>query len=99
MTVVPVLDGLASALQLDNAERDHLLALARQSQASTTRRPPTPPTTVRPAVQQVLDAITEAPAWIRNGRHDIIAMNQLARALYSPVLADPRRPASTTRFV
>ena len=26
-------------------------------------------------------------------------MNQLARALYSPVLADPRRPANTTRFV
>ncbi|MFC9518562.1 helix-turn-helix transcriptional regulator [Nocardiaceae bacterium NPDC056970] len=94
-----VLDALASALQLDEAERDHLLALARQSQASATRRPRTPPTTVRPAVQQVLDAITEAPAWIRNGRHDIIAMNQLARALYSPVLADPRRPANTTRFV
>src|SRR3954447_10598054 len=26
-------------------------------------------------------------------------MNQLARALYSPVLAGPRRPANTTRFV
>lgn len=38
-------------------------------------------------------------AWIRNGRHDILAMNPLARALYAPVLADPRRPANTTRFV
>ena len=47
----------------------------------------------------MLDAITDAPAWVRNGRHDILAMNQLARALYSPVLADPRRPANTTRFV
>lgn len=46
-----------------------------------------------------LDAITDAPAWVRNGRHDILAMNQLARALYAPVLADPRRPANTTRFV
>ena len=43
--------------------------------------------------------MTEAPAWVRNGRHDIVAMNQLARALYSPVLADSRRPANTTRFV
>jgi hypothetical protein len=43
--------------------------------------------------------MTDAPAWVRNGRHDIVAMNQLARALYSPVLADPRRPANTTRFV
>ncbi len=55
--------------------------------------------TVRPAIQQILDATTDAPAWIRNGRHDILAMNDLARALYSPVLADPRRPANTTRFV
>ncbi|MFC9840523.1 helix-turn-helix transcriptional regulator [Rhodococcus sp. NPDC127530] len=94
-----VLDSLVVALQLDDAERDHLLALARQAQASTTRRPRTPAVTVRPAIQQVLDAITDAPAWIRNGRHDIIAMNDLARALYSPVLADPRRPANTTRFV
>jgi hypothetical protein len=54
---------------------------------------------VRPAVQQVLDAMTDAPAWVRNGRHDIVAMNPLARALYSPVLAGPRRPANTTRFV
>jgi hypothetical protein len=36
---------------------------------------------------------------VRNGRHDIMAMNRLARALYAPVLADPRRPANTTRFV
>jgi hypothetical protein len=43
--------------------------------------------------------MTDAPAWVRNGRHDILAMNQLAQALYSPVLADPRRPANTTRFV
>jgi hypothetical protein len=47
----------------------------------------------------VLDAMTDAPAWVRNGRPDILAMNQLARALYSPVLADPQRPANTTRFV
>jgi hypothetical protein len=49
---------------------------------------------VRPAVQQVLDAIADAPAWVRNSRHDIVAMNRLARAVYVPVLADPRRPAA-----
>jgi hypothetical protein len=53
----------------------------------------------------VLDAITEAPAWIRNARHDILAMNPLAHALYSPVLdsavAGPtaKRAANTTRFI
>ena len=94
-----VLDALASALQLDEAEREHLFALARESRAGSARRRRTPAATVRPVIQQVLDAIIDAPAWVRNGRHDILAMNQLARALYSPVLADPRRPANTTRFV
>jgi transcriptional regulator with XRE-family HTH domain len=94
-----VLDAVASALQLDEAEREHLFALARESGATGTRRRRKPSVTVRPVLQQVLAAITDAPAWIRNGRHDILAMNDLARALYSPVLADPRRPANTTRFV
>jgi hypothetical protein len=35
---------------------------------------------------------------VRNGRHDILAANLLARALYSPVFDDPRRPVNTTRF-
>jgi transcriptional regulator with XRE-family HTH domain len=94
-----VLDSLASALQLDEAERDHLFALARQCGAPRKQRKTRAAATVRPVLQQVLDAVTDAPAWIRNGRHDVLAMNQLARALYAPVLADPRRPANTTRFV
>ncbi|MET8764846.1 helix-turn-helix transcriptional regulator [Lentzea sp. NPDC004782] len=93
-----VLDALASALQLDEAERDHLFQLARQSRApgGPRRRPAV---TVRPALQQVLDAITDAPAWICSGRYDVLATNRLARALYSPVLAGTRRPANTARFV
>jgi hypothetical protein len=94
-----VLDALAAALRLDEAERTHLFALAKEGGAHGKPKRRTAPTTVRPVVQQVLDAMTDAPAWVRNGRHDIVAMNQLARALYSPVLAAPRRPANTTRFV
>ena len=99
-----VLDGMANALQLDEAERDHLFALARAAGPASRRSRPAA-TTVRPAIQQVLDAMTDAPAWVRNQRHDIIAMNPLAAALYSPVLESPvagasgRRPANTTRFV
>jgi transcriptional regulator with XRE-family HTH domain len=94
-----VLDALATALQLDGAERDHLFHLARQSATPNGRRHRQTTATVRPALQEVLDAITGAPALIRNGRHDVLAMNDLGRALYSPVLADPRRPANTARFV
>ncbi len=99
-----VLASLADALRLDDAERDHLQALARESGASgpraaSNRRTKAATPVVRPAIRQVLDAITDAPAWVRNGRHDILAMNPLARALYAPALADPRRPANTTRFI
>ncbi len=94
-----VLEALADALQLDEAERDPPVRPGQESGARGNRRTRTAPASVRPAIQQVLDAMTDAPAWVRNGRHDILAMNQLARALYSPVLADPRRPANTTRFV
>jgi hypothetical protein len=49
-------------------------------------------------VQQVLDAMADAPAWVRNARHDIIAANPMGRALYAPVFDDPHRPVNTTRF-
>jgi hypothetical protein len=94
-----VLEALADALRLDEAERAHLFALARESRTRSTRSRRTAPSTIRPAIQQVLDAMTDAPAWVGNGRLDVAAMNQLARALYSPVLADPRRPVNMTRFV
>jgi MmyB-like transcription regulator ligand binding domain len=60
-----VLDGVANALQLDEAEREHLQALARSAGPAPARRARPGPATVRPVIQQVLDAITEAPAWIR----------------------------------
>lgn len=100
-----VLDGVANALQLDEAEREHLFTLARSAGPNPTRRTRPSPSTVRPVIQQVIDAVTEAPAWIRNARHDILAMNPLARALYSPVLdsavagASGKRAANTTRFI
>ncbi|MFG1608505.1 helix-turn-helix transcriptional regulator [Actinoplanes sp. NPDC049265] len=94
-----VLDALASALRLDEAERDHLFHLARRSGTPGGPRRRRPAATVRSTLRQVLDAISDAPAWICNGRYDVLATNQLARALFSPVLADPRRPANTARFV
>ena len=94
-----VLDALARALQLDEAERAHLFDLARAAHGSsgTTRRR-TGSSRVRPGVQRVLDAMGGAPAWIRNGRADVLAANSLGRALYAPVFDDPARPANTARF-
>jgi transcriptional regulator with XRE-family HTH domain len=94
-----VLDGLARALQLDEAERTHLFDLARAANATqrTRRRPG--PQRVRPGVQRMLDAMTGAPAWVRNGRMDFLAGNRLGYALYSEMFTDPVRPANNARFV
>lgn len=91
-----VLDALARALQLDEAERAHLFDLAQAANVPGRRRAGS--NRVRPGVQRVLDAMTGAPAWIRNGRADVLATNTLARALYAPVFDDPARPANTARF-
>jgi transcriptional regulator with XRE-family HTH domain len=94
-----VLDGIASALQLDEAERAHLFDLARAAQPAPPRRRRSKTSGITDGIRQILDAITDAPAWVRNARHDMLAANRLARALYAPVLADPRRPANNARFV
>ncbi|MFC7713227.1 helix-turn-helix domain-containing protein [Nonomuraea recticatena] len=94
-----VIEGIAQALQLDEAERIHLLDLLRG--AGTTRPPRRRPAQqrVRPAVQRVLDSMTGAPAFILSGCGDILAANTLGRALFSPVYADPVRPPNNARFV
>jgi transcriptional regulator with XRE-family HTH domain len=94
-----VIEGIAQALQLDEAERTHLLHLLRG--AGTTRPPRRRPAQqrVRPAVQRVLDSMTGTPAFVLSGRGDILATNHLGRALFSPVYADPVRPPNNARFV
>jgi transcriptional regulator with XRE-family HTH domain len=93
-----VLEALSRALQLDDAERAHLFDLGRARQpVPRTRRRRTAPQTIRPGVQRLLDRI-DAPSYIRNGRMDILATNKLGDALYSEILANPRRPANTARF-
>jgi hypothetical protein len=94
-----VLEALARALQLDDAERAHLFDLARTSGSTPRRRrrPPTQP--VRPSVQRMLDAITAAPAVVRNGRMDLLAANTLGRALYSQPFDSPHTPPNSARFI
>ncbi|MDN3495801.1 helix-turn-helix transcriptional regulator [Planococcus sp. APC 4015] len=87
-----VLESLARALRLDDAETAHLHDLARAASTSpVTRKPRRRPgaDTLRPSIQRLLDAITEAPAIIRNQYYDYVAANRLGRALYSPVFAEP----------
>jgi transcriptional regulator with XRE-family HTH domain len=96
-----VLDAVAGALQLDDAERDHLFALARKSVAVPPARRRQAPKRVRASLTQLLEAIPDAPAWIRNARHDLLAANTMARALYAPMIASAGagQTPNTARFV
>jgi transcriptional regulator with XRE-family HTH domain len=95
-----VLEALARALQLDDAERAHLFDLARavQPTAARPRRRSAKPR-VRPDVQWGLDAITGAAAYVSNERLDMLAANELGRALFSGLYTSPARPANHARFV
>lgn len=78
-----VIEGIAHALQLDEAERMHLLDLLRA--VGSTRRPPRRRPSrqrVRPTVQRILDSMTGTPALVLNGRLDILAANALGSALF-----------------
>ncbi|MEU7300236.1 helix-turn-helix transcriptional regulator [Streptomyces sp. NPDC007189] len=97
-----VLEAVARALQLDDAERAHLLRLAQAADGSDVltrpRRRSTRQWTPHRSLQWTLDAITAGPAFVRNGRMDILAANSLARAFYTDLFASPGNQANLARF-
>ena len=97
-----VLEGISRALQLDDAERSHLYQMVRTANAGAhPRRSRGKSRTqgVRPSVQQLLDAMANVPAFVQNGRLDILATNALGRAVFSEMYVQPQRPANFGRFV
>ena len=95
-----VLDALARALLLDDAERAHLFHLAQA--AHPVARPPrrrNPRTwTPHPGLQWALDAVVAGPAFVRNGRMDVLGTNLLGRAFYDDVYAMGDQVPNLARF-
>ncbi|MTE23224.1 helix-turn-helix transcriptional regulator [Microbacterium sp. ZXX196] len=92
-----VLEALADALRLDETERDHLANLAQSASARPRARRPSPPSgALRPGVRAALDAITGAPAFVRNGALDVLGANELGRAFYAPMFARSATPNLAT---
>lgn len=95
-----VLDAIARALRLDDAERSHLFNLAQAADGTSemlrprrrTRRQWTP----RPSLTWVLDSITGGPAIVRNGRMDLLATNDLGRAMHASLYE--RSPGQAPNF-
>ncbi|MCX5356246.1 helix-turn-helix transcriptional regulator [Streptomyces mirabilis] len=92
-----VLDNIARALRLTEAEGAHLSDLVRAANA-TARPRRAGRAQIRPTVQRVLDALA-IPALVWNGRFDTLAANRLGRALFSPLFQDQPRSVNNARFV
>ncbi len=93
-----VLEALADALRLDDAERAHLFDLARAASPIAPRQRSRPvQQRVRPPVRRILDSIT-APATLSNMRCDYLAANQLGRALYALLFDSREQPPNSARF-
>lgn len=93
-----VLDSLARALELDDAEYDHLADLARAAGPRPVRRRKVTGPAVPETLQQFLDAVTGSPMWVRDIGMDFIAANSLGRALYSPVVNSASAHGNIARF-
>jgi MmyB-like transcription regulator ligand binding domain len=93
-----VLDAIARALNLDEAERTHLHDLARAAGPAARKRRSPAPQGVHANVQRLLDTMTDVPAVVMNGRTDALAANQLGRALFAPIYAGTTRPPNFARF-
>lgn len=97
-----VLDAVSRALQLDDTERAHLLDLARAADgipaSGRPRRRPAKQAASRPTLQWTLEAITGGIAFVRNAHQDLLAVNALGRAFYSPLIGDGGRAPNLARF-
>lgn len=91
-----VLEAVASALQLDEAERAHLMDLARTANTPARRSQRPPPQRVRPGVLRLLDGMTGVVALVQNGRSDVLAANLLGLALYADVFNSTAPPGADT---
>lgn len=96
-----VLDAIAGALRLDDAERAHLYTLAQRAPASrrASRATSLGVQRVRPTVHQMLESLRDQPAFVLGRRTDVLATNRMARALLADFDAMPARDRNMTRWM
>ncbi|MGO4760125.1 hypothetical protein AB4212_67790, partial [Streptomyces sp. 2MCAF27] len=86
------------ALQLDDDERAHLYDLARSIGPGSLRKRPKRPSSITASVKQVLDSMS-VPGVVQNGRLDLLAANDLGRALYADLFTGGQQPPNLARYV
>ncbi|MGX1477090.1 UNVERIFIED_CONTAM: transcriptional regulator with XRE-family HTH domain [Streptomyces canus] len=91
-----VLDAIARALRLTDAERAHLTHLAKpkQHKKKTTARTEQ----VRGSIRQLLDSIN-VPAYVSGRRSDIVAWNRMAAAVFGDWAELPAQERNWARMI
>ncbi|MBE1588298.1 helix-turn-helix transcriptional regulator [Nonomuraea angiospora] len=90
-----VLEAIAGALGMDDAERAHLFDLVRPQPAA--RRSPPQVQKVRSGLHRFLDSLTDQAAFVLGRRGDVLAANRLAKALLAGAM--PYRERNLTRWI
>jgi len=93
-----VLDAVAAALRLNEAEHTYLFDLARAARPAKRTARRRKPVEVPDRIQWMLDSMHGSAAIVVNGRLDILATNDLGRALYSPLYAGEPGPPNIARY-
>jgi transcriptional regulator with XRE-family HTH domain len=92
-----VLDAIARALRLSDAESSHLTHLAKPKHH---KKKPSPPTQhVRTPLRQLLDSIDTVPAYISGRRSDILVWNRMAAAVFGDWSQLPPQERNWARLV
>ncbi|QJS99201.1 helix-turn-helix domain-containing protein [Streptomyces asoensis] len=93
-----VLDALARALRLDDAEHQHVRDLAAQA-ARYASEPPAPSRTVPPHLKVVLETLRPSPAYVISRSMDLLAWNPGGLALYAGLADWPATQRNLARYL
>ncbi|MEU9142040.1 helix-turn-helix transcriptional regulator [Streptomyces sp. NPDC048404] len=92
-----VLDSIARALRLTDAEHNHLTHLAKPKQHK--KRQAVRPQQVRGSLRQLLDTIDGVPAYITGRRSDVLVWNRMAAAVFGDWSELPPQERNWARMV
>ncbi|MYU32350.1 helix-turn-helix domain-containing protein [Streptomyces sp. SID8358] len=94
-----VVDAIARALQLDDAEHQHLRSLAVRAARYAPGPAPAPTRTVRPQVKLLLESVRPNPAYVLSRSMDVLAHNPGGLALYAGIADWPVRQQNLARYL
>ncbi|MFD6533939.1 helix-turn-helix transcriptional regulator [Streptomyces sp. NPDC060184] len=94
-----VVDALARALHLDDAEHHHLRELAARAARFAPEPPPAPSRTVAPHLTLLLETMRPNPAYIVSRSMDLLAWNPGGLALYAGIADWPVKQRNLARYL